>query len=165
MPSLIPLGASLLSSGQVGVVGLRFQPSREGFQRWTRVPQQPLGHGATLAKMIGANVYLYDRTTGRIEDAVGEIGSDHEQRVAILHRVIPSGRPDESRQTHPMGMVVFHHVRTLEGVNDGRLENLRYRNEFIACTAASAPREDRWLSGLIENFRSAIEIIFARKYF
>ena len=99
--------------------------------------------GDTAADVLAADVDLDHLRVVRIERPVGEVGPEHQQRVAMLHRAVARGEPEQSGHADVVGVVVLDELLAAQRVHDRRLERLGQRDDLVVSTLAARAGEDR----------------------
>ena len=113
-------------------VGARGQPRQQRAQRLPDVADEAERDVRAPAEVGRVVVDLDDRRPVGQEHVVGEVGAEHEQQVALAHRLrrpAPAeqpGHPDRRR------VVVLDHVLAAVGIGDRRLQRLRELEDLVA---------------------------------
>jgi len=95
------------------------------------------------ADVLAADVDLDDLRVVGVERAIREIGPEHEQRVAVLHRAVPRGESEQPRHPHVEGIVVLDELLATHRVDDRRLERTGDGHEVVVRPLAPRAGEDR----------------------
>ena len=97
-------------------------------------------------------VDLDDPGVRRIKVAIGEVGAQHDQGVAVHHGVIAGREADQAGHAHVEGIVPFDVLLAAQGVNHRRLKRLGQGQHLIMGAGAAAARQDGDLLGPVQQF-------------
>ena len=115
----------------------------------------------TTTEVCRIEVDLDDPGVVGVELTPGEVGTKHQQGVAIEDRAIPGLAADQPGHADVEGVVVFHRVLGARGMRDRRSEALRYRYDLVMGLATSGAGIDRDLTAAGEDGRDRIELFLA----
>jgi len=90
-----------------------------------------------LSEGAGIMVDLCDLRLRRIEVPVGKIGAEHQQRVAVHHRVVAGRKADEARHSDVERVVPLDVLLAAQRVDDGRPERVGKRHDLVVGARAS----------------------------
>src|ERR1700675_398337 len=93
---------------QVSGVVLRLKFGDERGQRGFHFPDQTQINFGASANLFSPNVDLDDGRVLRVELLIGEVGSEHQECVAIHHRVIAGGKTKKSSHADIERVVVLN---------------------------------------------------------
>ena len=112
-------------------------------QRGDRVldgPDQPDVHRDPAADVLAADVDLDDPRVLGIERPIGEIGAEHQQRIAMLHRAVAGREPQQAGHPDVVGVVVLDELLAPQRVHDRRLERPGERDDLVVGAVRSRRR-------------------------
>jgi hypothetical protein len=98
-----------------------------------------------------AHVDLDDGNVVREERPVGEVGTQHDQGVAVLHRPVSGTETDQSGHPHVVGIVVLDDVLAAERVDHRGLQGRGEGNELLVRPGASSSGQDGDPAGRVEH--------------
>ena len=94
--------------------------------------------------MLRPDVDLGDASGSlRVELTIGEVGAEHQQRIAIVHRVIAGREADEPCHADIVGVVPFHMLLALERVDHRAFELFAQGEKLIMRAGASRAAQQR----------------------
>jgi hypothetical protein len=138
-------------SVQVGRLGLGFDQRQQGVDGvFDRAHERNID-GNPSADIFTAHIDLDHRDARGIERAVREIGAEHQQRVAVLHRPVARAEPDQPGHPHVKPVVVLDEVLAAEGVHDRRLQSSRETEKLVVRTGAPRAGEDGHAAGRVQH--------------
>ena len=88
---------------------------------------------------------------------VGEVGAEHEQRVAGMHRRVAGGKADEAGHPDVVGIVVLDVLLAAEGMDDRRLERIGELHQGHMRAGAATAAEQRDLPARVEELRQLVQ--------
>ena len=103
-------------------------------------------------------------TAARIELAVGKIGPEHEQDVAVEHRVIARREADQPRHPDVKRVVPFDMLFAFEGMDDRRLAPLGERDDLIVRAGAARSAQHGHAAIRVQKRREALKIALRRDH-
>ena len=125
---------------RVAAVG---QPGEQRGDRVLDRPDQRDVHWDPAADVLAADVDLdHPRVLG-IERPIGEVGAEHQQRVAMLHRAVPGREPQQAGHPDVVGVVVLDELLASQRVDDRRLERPGERDDLVVRAPAAGAGQDR----------------------
>ena len=83
-----------------------------------------------------------DTAPSRIELAIGEVGPEHQQDVAVEHRVVAGREADQPGHADVVGIVPFDMLLAAQRVHHRRLEALAERQQLVVRALASRAAQD-----------------------
>ena len=92
---------------QVRRVGLDGDQRQQGVDGVLDRADQRHVDGHPAADLLTAHIDLDHRHVMRVERAVGEVGAEQEQRVAVLHRPVARAEADQPGHPHVKPVVVL----------------------------------------------------------
>ena len=136
---------------EVLAVGVLHHLGQHCLQRQLHITEQPQLQRAAVAQRFGAQVDLRDVTVFGVELAIREVGAEHQQGVAVHHRLVPRGEADQAGHAYVVGVVVFHMFLAAQGMHDGRVEAFGQGEDFAVGTGAAGTAEQRDFLAIIEK--------------
>ena len=106
---------------------------------------------ATISQRCPPDVDLGDFGVLREELTIGEIGSEQQERVAVLHRPISGGEADEPGHPDVIRIVVFDEFLAAQCVNGGRLEFAGELDDRVMRAGATGTAEQRHVLAAIQQ--------------
>src|SRR5258707_9116990 len=92
---------------------------------------------AAIAKCFRPHIHLCYSCLLRIERPIWKIGTEQQERIAILHGGVAGCKADEAGHSYVVGVVVFDKFLATEGMHD---RSLQFAGEFDdLCMRACAP--------------------------
>ena len=92
---------------------------------------------AAIAKRFRPHIHLRYFCLLRIERPVWKIGTEHQERIAILHGSVAGCKADQTGHSDVVGVVVFDKLLAAEGMHD---RGLQFAGELDdLCMRACAP--------------------------
>src|SRR5437899_7800388 len=113
---------------------------------------------AAIAKCFRPHIHLSNFCTLRIERPVWEVGTEHQESIAIFHGSVAGCKTDQAGHPYVVGVVVFDKLLSAEGMHDrglqfaGEFDDLRIR----ACAPGAA--EQGYPGCLIEKVCQMLDI-------
>jgi hypothetical protein len=123
--------------------GFHRQQREQGIDRVRDRPDQRDVDGHPPADLLRPNVDLDHWHTFWIESAVGKVGAEHQQRVAVLHRPVARAEADQPGHADVVGVVVLDELLTPHRVHHGRLQRRCYPYELVVRAGTPGPGQDR----------------------
>src|ERR1700752_2405011 len=100
---------------------LFFQPRQKPPESSLRVPNKPEVNLRAAPELFPAKIDLHDGCVLRKELLIREVGSNHQQRFAIHHRVIAGRESEQTSHTPAKRFVIFDELFSAHGMNDGSI--------------------------------------------
>ena len=120
----------------------------------------------TPAYVFGAHIHLrdaYSRATG-IELAVWEVRAEHQQHVAIEHRVVARRKANQSGHADVKRIIPLDVFLASERMHDGRFQTIGQCKNLIMSVPASRTAQYGHTAVAIEERREAIDIVAWRRH-
>ena len=143
---------------EVGTVGFRPQQWQQCVDRGTNIADQAKIEPAAPPKILRSDINLGDGGVSREELAVGEVRPQHQQPVAILHRMEAGGEADQPGHPHVVGILPLNMLLAAQRVYDGRLQHLRQLHQLVVRAGAAPAAEQRNPLPLVEQRRQRRQI-------
>jgi hypothetical protein len=105
------------------------------------------------ADVFAAGIDLHDARVLGEERPIGEVGPEHEQCVAVLHRPIAGGESEQARHAHIVWVVVLDELLPAHRVHNWRCEPLGDGDQLVMGALAAGPGEDGDAVGGIQQIR------------
>src|ERR1700674_2031478 len=93
---------------QVSGIVLRLKFGDESGQSCFHIPEQTQNNFGASANLFSPNIDLDDGRVFRVKLLIGEVGSKHQECVAIHHRVIAGGKTKKSGHADIERVVVLN---------------------------------------------------------
>ena len=138
---------------QVRRIGLGLEQRQQRVNRVLDRADQRHPHLHPLADLLAPHVDLDHRDPVREERPVGEVGAEHDQRVAVLHGPVPGAESDQPGHPHVVGVVVLHELLAAERVHRRGLQRSGQRDELVVRAGAARPGQDRHRAGVVQHLR------------
>ena len=122
---------------------------------------EPDVDGDAAADVLAAEVNLHHLRAVGVERPVGEVGAEHEQGVAVLHRAITGREPEQPGHADVVGVVVLDELLAPQRVDDGCLKRAGHRDNLVVCALAAGAGEDRDALGGVQNVGRGHEFLVA----
>jgi hypothetical protein len=129
-------GVVLARLREVGLVAFLLQQQKQGGEgRFYVADHAEIDRGAA-SDLLGTQIDLHDAHTPslRIELAVRKIGPEHQQDVAVEHRVVARREADQPGHADVVRVVPFDIFFAAHGMHHGRLEALAERQKLVMGT-------------------------------
>ena len=94
------------------------------------------------AEVLAAQIDLRDLGLGRVELPIGEIRAQHQQQVAVEHRVVAGREADQAGHADVERIVVLDIFLAAQGVDDRRLERVGQREHLHRARRRSRRRRE-----------------------
>jgi len=158
---LARLGVMLPRLGEVRAVGLLIEQRRQGRQCRADIAHDADIDGHAAADILTPQIDLSDANLGavRVELAVGEIGAEHQQDVAIAHGVVAGREADEPGHADIVGVVPFHMLLAAQRMHHGRLKTFAQGKQLVVGPRAARAAQDRDALAPVEQGSEAREIV------
>ena len=88
----------------------------------------------------------------RIELRVGKVGAEHQQGVAVHHRVIARRKSKQTGHADVIGIVVFDEFLAAQRMNDRGFQPLGNCEQLGMCPGAARATQNRDLLGIVQYF-------------
>ena len=132
-------------------VRFRRELGQQRFEGGLHVAHKAEVNARAPADLFAAEVHLNDRRLMRIKLLIRKIRAEHEQHVAIHHRVITGGKPEQPGHAHVKRIVVFNEFLAAQGVNDGRFQCVGHGNQFVVRARAASAAQNGHAFRLVQN--------------
>src|ERR1700692_2847772 len=102
---------SIMLDGPIQVLAILLlrQQREQGIERGSHVTDEPQMDRRATAELFRPDVNLRDASASlRVKLTIGEIRAQHQQRIAVVHRVIAGRETDEPCDANYIGIVPFH---------------------------------------------------------
>ncbi|GJE69732.1 hypothetical protein CHKEEEPN_1261 [Methylorubrum podarium] len=156
------LGVVLEGGVQVAGAVVAGKPRQQRLEGGGDVADEAEFEPAALAQVLRAQIDLRDLRVLGIELAVGEVGAEHQQGLAGLHRRVARGEADQPGHADIVGVVVLDMLLAAERVDDRALEPLRQPHQRPVRPGAAAPAQQRDLFRGVEEVGEAVELVRRR---
>ena len=103
------------------------------------------------ADLLAPHVDLDHRYPARIKLPVGEVGAEHDQRVAVLHRPVTRAESDQPGHPHIVGIVILDELLAAERVQHGCPQRFREADELVMRPGAPSAGQDGHPPGRIQH--------------
>src|SRR5271154_6454997 len=121
---------------------LVFQHWKERFQRFLDAADHAQIDSRTTADLLASDVNLNNLCILRIELAVGKVGTEHQQRIAIHHGVIAGRESEESSHTDVIGVVILDEFFASQSMNNWSFQPLGDCQQFRVRASATGTTEN-----------------------
>src|SRR5260221_2509404 len=98
---------------------------------------------AAIAQCFRPHIHLCYFCLLRIERPVWKIGTEHQERIALLHGGVAGCKADQTSHSYAVRIVVFDKLLAAEGMHN---RGLQFAGEFYDCsmrTFAASPADNR----------------------
>ena len=119
---------------------------------------------ASIAERGRADVDLRDARILRVELAIREVRPEQQQRVAVLHRPVSGGEPEESRHADIERIVVFDVLLAAQRVHDRRFQLAGKLDHLVMRTGAAGSAKQRDAAAAIQQIGQAVQLVIVRSY-
>ena len=142
---LARLGVVLLRLGEMRAVALLLEQRQQRRERRAHVADHAEIDRRAAADVLRPDIDLRDADAApsRIELPIGEIGPEHQQDVAVEHRVIAGREADQPGHADVVGVVPLDMLLAAQRVHHRRLEALAERQQLVVRALASRAAQDR----------------------
>ena len=147
---------------QVRRIGLGLQQRQQRVNRVLDRADQRHPHLHPLADLLAPHVDLDHRDALGEERPVGEVGAEHDQRVAVLHGPVPGAEPDQPGHPHVVRVVVLHELLAAERVHHWGLQRPGQRDQLVMRPGAARPGQDRHRAGVVQHLRGGRQRLLVR---
>jgi hypothetical protein len=103
-----------------------------------------------------------DASAARIELAVWEVRAQHQQHVAIEHRVVARRKADQASHSNVKWVVPFDIFLASERMHDWRFQPIGQRENLIMCALTSRTAQHSHAALAIEQRGEEIDIVARR---
>ena len=115
-------------------------------------PTTPRSMRRAPSELLRPDVDLRDaRRALRIELPIGKVRAEHQQHIAIEHRVIAGREADQPGHADVVGIVPFDMLLAAHRMHHRRLERLAERQQLGMRAGASGAAQDRHATGAVEQ--------------
>src|ERR1035437_7043308 len=121
------------------------QPRKEGTKRGLRVPYVAVIDSCSSAELFATDVKLYNPRILGIELLIRKIRPNHQQDIAVHHRVIAGGESEKTRHPHGIRVVVFDEFLPAHRMYDRCLQPARECDQLRVSSGAARSTKDRYL--------------------
>ena len=146
---------------EVLVVPPLVEEREQGPKGRPRIPHEPVVDLRAPPELLAADVDLHDRRLLRKELAVREVRAEHQQEVAVHHRVIAGREPEQARHADVERVVVLDELLAPHRVHDRRLQPAREGGQLRVRARTPRAAEDRRLRRRVQNPRQRRNLIFS----
>ncbi len=136
---------------QVRAVGLGLLLREQGLDGVLHRSHQGDVDLGAAADLLAADVDLDHRRVLWVELAVGEVGAQHHEGVALLHRVVTRHEPEQAGHPHVEGVVVLDDLLAPHRVHDRCLQGAGKCHDLLVGPGAPGSGQDRHPLGGIEG--------------
>jgi hypothetical protein len=109
---------------------------------WSTVAATYCGCSGESFRLLAPHVDLDHRHAVGQEWPVGEVGAEHDQRVAVLHGPVPGAEPDQPGHPDVVGVVVLDDFLAAERVHHRGLQRARQADQLVVRTGTACPGEN-----------------------
>jgi hypothetical protein len=148
----------------VRTIGFRLQHRQEGGDGRANVADDTQIDPAPVAQALGPQVDLRDTGVLRVELPVGEVGAQHQQRVAFLHRLVAGGEADQAGHADIERIVVFDMLLAAQRMHDRRGQRPRQLDDRIVLAGAPGAAQHGDPPGVVEQCCQCGELAIGRPH-
>src|SRR5216683_3213755 len=132
---------------EMGAVALLADEREYSFNSRANVAHHAEIDRRAAADLFGPQIHLRDANpcAARIELAIGEIGAEHQENVAIEHGVVARGESDQPGHAHIKRVVPLDMLLAAERMHNGSFQAIGQREDLIM--RAPASRRLGWALG------------------
>ena len=146
---------------QVRGILSRLQPGQQRLDRRADITDHAEIEPGAAAKVLGPQIDLRDLGVGRVELAIWEIGSQHEQRVAVEHRLVARRESDQPCHADVVWVVPLDMFLAAQCMDHRRLERFAKPDQLVVRTGAATAAQQRGARARVEEFGKRIELFAA----
>src|SRR5260370_3750498 len=140
----------LKASVKISAVGLLVQHRSERIQSVLHVAYQSKVDRSTPPDLLATQVNLKNLCLLRKELRIRKIRAEHQQRIAVHHRVVTGGEAEQASHAYVIWIVVLDELLTTQRVHNGSLKSGGQRDQSVMRSLATSAAENR-------DFLSAVE--------
>src|SRR5260370_31210621 len=115
--------------------------------------------GSGTSDLVAEPINLNDLCVLGIELLIGEIRSQHEQRIAVHHRVVAGRKAKKSGHPHVKRVVVLDKFLAPQRMDNRRLQPLGHCNQFRVSTLATRAAKNGHLARGVKNFSGIAKFV------
>ncbi len=119
--------------------------------------------GRATPKCSRVTVHLHNRGVLRIELAIREIRTQHDQGVAIEHGVIAGAEADQAGHADIERVIPLHMLLAAQRMHDRRAQRVGQRHHRIVRPGTAAAAEQRHRLALLQDLRELLHILGRRQ--
>ena len=144
---------------QIASIGLRVEPRQQGIQRRRDIADDTEADRRTAAELFRPEIDLRDAGGALgVELAIGKIRPQHQQRVAVVHRIVAGGEADQPGHADAVGVLPFHVLFTPERVDHRALQLVAQRQKPIVRARAARAAQHGDAIGLVQEIGKRLEL-------
>ena len=160
-------GAAVMRArlGQMLTVGFLPQQRQQLTQRCAHIADNAEIDRRAAADVFRADIDLRDAHSAAsgIKLPVRKIGTEHQQDIAVEHRVIAGREPDQPGHPHVVGVGPFDVLLAPQRMHHRRLQAFAEREKLVMGASAARTAQDRDAAVTIQQRCEAIQIRFLRR--
>ena len=137
------------------------QLGQHGLQRQLHIAKKPQLQAAAVAQRFGSQVDLRDVAVLRVELPIGEVGAEHQQRVAVFHRQVTRGKADQPGHADVIRVVVLDMLLAAQRMHDGCVQAFGQGEDFGVGIDATGAAQQGDFFAVIQKRRQLIDIAVA----
>src|ERR1700678_4494179 len=127
---------------QIRRIGLLFEQRTECFQGVLYLADQSKADRCASPDLLAPNVTLNNFCLRWIKLLIGEVGAEHEQRIAVHHGVVAGGKSEESGHSYIEWVVILDEIFSAHCMHNGSLQTLSNSDQLIMRSFASCSAEN-----------------------
>src|ERR1700740_2320237 len=141
------------------VVPILFQLRQKPPESSLRVPYKPEVNLRTTSELFPAKIDLHDGCVLRKELLIREVRSNHQQHIAIHHRVITGRESKQTSHAYIERVVVLDELFSAYRVHDRRLQLACQGDQFIVSSRAACAAKNSYLLWPVQNVCEYVEFL------
>ena len=134
---------------QMLVARVLFEVRQKRLESCLSVTHKTVIHFRAAAQLLSPEIDLDDRRVLWKKLLVGKIRPDHEQEIAIHHRVIAGRKTEQASHSHIERIVVLDELFSAQRVHDWSVQLARECDQFLMRPGTACSGKDRDLLRLI----------------
>ena len=115
--------------------------------------------------MLAAQIDLDHLSLIGQERTIGEVGAQHEQRVAVLHGPVAGGETEQAGHADIERVVVLDELLATQGVDDRGAQLIGQRDHLIVRTLGARTGQNRDLLGVVQQVGRVLQLVIRRHDF
>src|ERR1700741_2166865 len=141
----------------VGLVLLQLR--QESPKGRLRISDKAKVYFAASSELFAPHVNLHDGRVLWKELGVRKICADHQERVAIHHRVIAGRESEQPRHAYVKGGVVLDELFSAHAMNDGSVWLARQLDQLSVSSCPARAAQDRYFLRAVQNRREDFDLL------
>src|SRR5271166_2706438 len=126
---------------------------QKGSERGPGIAHKAEVNLGTASELLAAKIDLNHRRVFGKELLIREVGSDHQQQIAVHHRLVSGRESEKAGHAHIEGVVVLDELLPPHRVYDRSLQFAREFDQLGMRSSAARARKDRDPFRAAQNFR------------